>query len=473
MAIIYSIITMHLSSSNRWISQRNNANNAWNFNGNTGNLNNNNVSNGNLVQGVANLSIRMVMSEEEFFVEQVKLVFNVQKNKRRGHDSLVYENHFVSYTLKGMRKRLQRSLRIENNYAFLVSLPKWREIMATEFEGRKIDHEICDVLMPVAEQILSPYTYNNRKGKGSQAAINQLIEHVANVSKGYTEAARIIKIDFKGYFPNALWDYAEKVINEVIDLLTASGNYKSYLKWLTMIAIHCNPAEHCKLRTPKFMWAEHIPLDKSIFCKPRGTGAAIGRLIWQMSMGLYINDIIIWLTEACGIKLVCFVDDIVLVVPEERHRYVLDLIPVLRRKLAERNIQLNKKKYYDQPYQHGLEFLGSHIKPYRIHLNNSSFNRAKLKIESLNRQKYKDIDQMVQSFNSYSGLLKNRIDYKRLIKLKDALAPQWWKWLYFNEEKLCLGYKQKYSTNERINRKYNLNLKKYRNYDKTGKTRAT
>lgn len=60
--IIYSIVTnAPASSSSRWISQRNNVNNAWNFNGNNGNLNNNNVYNSNLVQGVANLLKRMLM----------------------------------------------------------------------------------------------------------------------------------------------------------------------------------------------------------------------------------------------------------------------------------------------------------------------------------------------------------------------------------------------------------------------------
>lgn len=399
----------------------------------------------------------------------MELVFEVQKNKRRGHDSLVYENNIIALTVRGVEDRINRTLRIKNNYAFLVSLPKWREIMATEFEGRKIDHEICDKVIPMADKMLSPYTFNNRVGKGSQAAINQLIEHIAEVSEGYTKPARCIKIDFKGYFPNAMWSYAEKVINEVIDRLDDSEEEKAYLRWLTMIAVHCNPAAHCELRTPKHLWAEHIVSEKSILSKPEGYGAAIGRLIWQTAMGLYVNDVIIWLTEECGIRLVCFVDDIVMVVPEEQHEYALSLIPEIRRRLADRNVRLNENKFYDQPYQHGLEFLGSHIKPYRIHLNNSTYYRAKRKIEELNAKPFKDIDQMVQSFNSYSGLLKNRTDYGRLVALRDMLAPEWWQWLEWDKKKLCLAYKKEYSINERLNRKYNLKIK---HHDKARTTKA-
>ena len=180
------------------------------------------------------------MTIEEFFMKQMELVFNTQRNKRRGHDSLVYENHIISLTVKGMFQRLDKTLRINHNYAFLTYLPKWREIMATEFEGRKIDHEICDIVIPQADMILSPYTYNNRVGKGSQAAINQLLEHIFEVTEGYTKSARIIKLDFKGYFPNAMWDYAEKCMCEVLDI--ADVENKEYWKWLIMIAIHCNPA---------------------------------------------------------------------------------------------------------------------------------------------------------------------------------------------------------------------------------------
>lgn len=180
-------------------------------------------------------------------------------------------------------------------------------------------------------------------------------------------------------------------------------------------------------------------------------------------MGLYINDIIVWLTEECGLKLVCFVDDIVIAVPEENHEYVLGLLPELRRRLAERNVILNEKKFYDQPYQHGLEFLGSHIKPYRIHINNRTYYRAKRKIHLLNSMRYKDIDAMVCLFNSYSGLLKNRTDYRRLIKLKNLLDECWWKWLKFNSRRLCLQYRVGYSVNERLNIKYNLKIRKYGN----------
>lgn len=121
-----------------------------------------------------------------------------------------------------------------------------------------IDTEVCEVVIPEADKILSPFTFNNRKGMGSQAAINQLMEHIYEVTEGYTKPARIVKIDFSGYFPNAVWLIAEKCIDEVIDRTELDEETKAYLKWLTMISVHCNPAAHCELRTASHLWREHI-----------------------------------------------------------------------------------------------------------------------------------------------------------------------------------------------------------------------
>ena len=392
-----------------------------------------------------------------------------RKNKRRGKDSVEFEANWAPMLVRALNDRDDRTLRILHNYAFLAPRPRWREIFATEFGGRIIDTEVCEVVIPEADKILSPFTFNNRKGMGSQAAINQLMEHIFEITEGYTKPARIVKIDFSGYFPNAVWLIAEKYIDEVIDRTELDEETKAYLKWLTMISIHCNPAAHCELRTDPNLWKEHIAPEKSIRTKPVGIGAAIGRLIWQTAMGLYINDEIIWLTEECGISLVCFVDDIVFVVPEEHHQRLLSLLPELRHRLAKKGVTLNEKKFYDQPYYNGCEFLGSHIRPNRIHLNNNTYDNAVRSIEQLNESRRKDIDAMVSVFNSCSGQLKNRTDYKRLIDLKDKLSPEWWQWLEWDGRRKCITYKQGYSPNERLNIKFHLKLKCY---DTIGNHRA-
>lgn len=78
---------------------------------------------------------------------------------------------------------------------------------------------------------------------------------------------------------------------------------------------------------------------------------------------------------------------------------------------------------------------------------------------------------MVQTFNSYSGLLKNRTDFKRLIDLRDKLDDIWWRWLKWDERRKCITYRPEYAPNVRLNAKYSLNLKCYNN-DKRRNRRA-
>lgn len=453
-------------TANRWLARRYNANNAWIFNGTRGNLNNNNVANSNAVQAVANSHRNSIyaMTEEQVFAHNLNNYFSTRRNKRRGRDSMAYEVNWVALLVRGMRERERRTLRILQNYTFLVSLPRWREIFATDFEGRRMDHEVCDIVIPLADRVLSPRSFNNRKGKGSQAAINQVIEDLYEVTEGYTREARVIKLDFKGFFPSALWTFAEQCLCSVLPLDgECEGLPVDYLRWLIMLCVHANPTAHCERRSPLYLWKEHIDPEKSLFSKPAGIGAAIGRLVWQTAMGLYINDELRWLTEDCGLSVTCFVDDLVFVVPEHLHAYALSIIPELRRRLAKKNVRLNDRKFYDQPARHGLEFLGSHIRPHRIHLNQSTVQRARLRIAELNRCAHKEsrIDGFLSTINSYSGLLKARTDHRALTGLIGSINPEWFVFVHWNTRRQCMQARPGFTLRDRLNRKYHLKLKRH------------
>ena len=409
------------------------------------------------------------MTDEQFFALLLNVMYDTRKNKRYGRDSIDFEYNWAPLLVRMMRELMGRTFRIDTNYAFLTSIPKWREIFATFFQGRISDHLICDTLMPYVEMELHPRTFNNRKGKGSQAAINQVIEDICEASNGYQSPARIIKWDLKGFFPNANLDCMEQFYLHIVDkyryeLAQCYGDdFPDMLKWLTMVTIHCCPAEHCELRTPPQMWAEHIEPHKSLFNKPQGTGAPIGRMTSQMGMGLYINDEVRWLNDECGIRTVLFMDDGVMSVPESQHQYALSLLPILRKRLADKGVMMNDRKFYNQPYQHGLEFLGTHIHPWSLVLNDCTFERGLFRIEEYNEmdteEKYRQLDRFISTVNSYTGQLKNRTQYGRICQLCDVIADDWWQWLDWDQRRLCVVSKPQYTFRQRLCKKYNLKLK--------------
>ena len=427
------------------------------------------------------------------FRHQCDVMDTTRKNKRYGRDSVAFERRWASQLYSDTQARLERTFRIEENYVFLTSIPRWREIFATCASGRNADHEFCDALEPCVEQELHERTFNNRIGMGSQAAINRVMEDVFEVTQGYTRPARIIKLDLKGFFPNANLDVMEQFFLRIIDKYqddiianaAISGGcppayadeYPDYLRWLTMVVVHNCPTHHCELRTPRAFWHEHIAPEKSLFGKPDGIGAPIGRLPSQKGMGLYVNDEVRWLNDDCGVRTTCFMDDFVIVVPESQHRYALSLIPALRRRFATKGVRLNEKKFYDQPSQRGLEFLGSHIRNNRLHLNDCTYRRGMERLWWSNGLspdgKYLFLENFLSSVNSYFGLLKTRTDHKRLLALLQVINLDWWYYCHYNPRRQCIAANESYSHRNLINRKYHLlTNKKIKHYDTTGKAIA-
>ena len=409
------------------------------------------------------------MTEILFFALLLTVMFDTRRNKRYGRDSMAFEICWAPLLVRMMRELRARTFRILHNYTFLTSIPKWREIFATEFAGRLADHLLCDILRPWIERILHPRTFNNRKGMGSQAAINQVIEDIAEVSEGYTQTAWIIKWDLAGFFPNANCDYMESCFVGVIDrfqdeIAAQYGEWMpSFLKWLAMVTIHCCPAKHYERRTPKYLWEQHIKPEKSILNKPDGIGVPIGRMTSQTGMGLYINDEVRWLNDECGIRTTVFMDDGVMIVPDNTKMYALSLIPKLRQRLSAKGVRMNDHKFYCQQHWKGLEFLGSHIHPWSIILNDVTWSRCIARIHEYNQlsavEKYRELDRFISTVNSYTGLLKNRTSYKRIMQLKATIDNDWWQWLDWDARRLCVTSKPTHTLRSRLDRKYHLKLK--------------
>lgn len=403
------------------------------------------------------------MTEEYIYTLLYSTMLAARRNKRYGRDSVAFEVNWAPNLMRLAQELVDRSYRVSHNYSFLVSVPKWREIFATDFETRVCDHLLVDTLNPYIEAILHPRTFNNRKGLGSSAAINQVIQDIYEVSNNYTESCRVIKWDLKGFFPNAVCSVIVEMFHRIIEdnreeiTATYCEEFPDFLKWLAMVLIESNPAQHCELRTPAIFW-KNIPPEKSLFTKDPGIGTPIGRLTSQSGMGLYINDEVKWLNDECGIRSTVFMDDCTMIVPERLHSYALSLLPELRNRLARKGVKMNERKFYDQPFQHGYEFLGTHFRPNRMSINDKTFARAIDAIKDLNsiRNKSGSIPTFLSTVNSYFGLLKTRTQYRRIQQLKNLISPAWWKFLYWDEHRKCVVSKPEHGYRARLKAKYNL-----------------
>ena len=110
-----------------------------------------------------------------------------------------------------------------------------------------------------------------------------------------------------------------------------------------------------------------------------------------------------------------YVDDTVIVT--DNKEMVLAMIPEIRRRLADIGITLHPNKFYCQPCEHGVEFLGYRILPGRIHLKMRTIKRALGVARSGERGKYNYLN----AINSYLGMIKATSDVKWADRLLDEV----------------------------------------------------
>lgn len=396
-----------------------------------------------------------------------KAYLKARINKRRSDDQVDFEMRWRRNIAALCRDVNNRTLR-PTAYTFVTLKPRPREVFACDMGMRVIHHYLDMRLRPLIEARLTDRTYNNRKGYGQTAAINQLITDIYAVSEGFTRDAWMIKLDLKGYFPNANQDIVYHQLEEII-LSDYFGEDKEDLLYMLRCAVFSYPTQHCYRKSELWKWERFIDKDKSLFSKPLGVGAAIGHLIWQNAMNYYLNDIDHWLVDECGFAYIRFVDDMVIVTTNKE--CVLGMIPEIRRRLAYYGCELHPKKFYCQHYTKGVEFLGSHIKLDRVYPNKNYYKKAVTCVRNQNKAvSIRRLVEFLASINSYTGTLKTRNGYALLRNLWDRVNESWKEYCELDLKRCCVVAKDGYRTNQLLSKKYNLS--KHYNHDTRAEKRT-
>ena len=386
-----------------------------------------------------------------------------RKNKRKSPDQVEFELHWEMNCLNLLNDIVNHTLR-PTAYTFVTSYPKPREVFASDFATRILHHYLDIRLRPLLEARMSNHTYNNRVGKGQNACQNAVIQDIYDASRGFTTDAWIVKVDLSGCFPNVSQDIAYKQLEEVV-LADYHREDKSELIYILQVCVFSYPTEHCYRKSSLSKWKD-IPAEKSLFTKPRGTGAAIGHLIWQNAVNYYFTAIDRWI-ESMGLRYERYVDDMYFVI-SNKESFLSAVLPELRMKLAEIGAKVNEKKHYCQHYTKGVECLGVHIKMDRIYLNNRVVNRGMKRAREFNHCiRPNKIDAMLASINSYLGMCKNCNGYSQAMKIIRELDGRWFEYVGFDRKRICLVAKEEYRVNNRIIKQFN-----FKRYDKFRKRRV-
>lgn len=96
------------------------------------------------------------------------------RSKRKSKETIKYMLNKELNTVKLLNDINNRTFEHTDNYAFVVTVPKPREIFATCFRNRVVHHYLYDRIMPLVNEHVPRRTFSNRIGLGGEKAILQL-----------------------------------------------------------------------------------------------------------------------------------------------------------------------------------------------------------------------------------------------------------------------------------------------------------
>lgn len=416
-----------------------NATNAFIFNGNNGELNNNNKYNSNTVRPVSEFCYQNTDRAFLSFVSSMYFAYYICRKNKSGTPNAIHFERDLSANIHELSTRIWNGEYIPKpSIAFVVTRPCPREVVAAAFDDRIVQHWVVWRLEPLFERChtLDDDMFSCRVGKGNLAALQRLRDKVFRASHGYTRDCWIAKFDLKSFFMSI--DKC-RLYDELIALIMAEYNEpdKDILLYLVRIMTFNVPPEHWVRRTPITMW-ELMPPEKSLANIDWFLALAIGNLWSQTDANFYNAPFMRWL-RSIGFDPTNYVDDFANVFTDKESFHVA--MPHIREYLkTERGLTLHPTKYSEQHYSKGMKFLGGVVKFNRLYINNRTVGNLIQKVYYYNtyyttrRQKTKHVEKFVEIINSYFGLMKHFATYNIRTRVAGDIVAHWGKYLFFDPD---------------------------------------
>lgn len=445
-------------SGNAWSCVRNNGNNAWYVNFGNGNCNNNNTNN--------RYSVWPASEFDKIVDDWLQAERECYKNKHSSFEAARYHYHLSNiFNLIG---RINNGYKPTTSICFVLDYPVYREVFAANYTDRIVHHYIAPMINQVAETVHNlngNVSHGNRIGHSSSTAVKQIYDNIKEMSNGYKEVCYVATMDVSGFFMSIDKEVAYNVFGYYADLFYKEDDKVEKLALLKRLIAH-NPTEDCERRSPIEMW-DNVYKKKSLFGVQEGKGLPIGNFYSQLIANLVMAVVDERMTRIDGLKYTRFVDDMCMIAKTTSG--LVEARKVLYEVLHELKLILHPKKFYIQPYWHGVKFCGKVIKCNRIYISNRTVGAITEKIRIASRNpNFETAKHLMQSINSYFGLMKGTASFNIRKRIMDMTLKSFSEWLYFikkGESYIC-RLKAKYNPIKTSIRDARRFVKKYNGKDK-------
>lgn len=282
------------------------------------------------------------------------------KGKRGSFGYLEFKEYHEANLSLIQQEIMDGGYRIGEYRQFTIYEPKPRIISALSFKDRVVQHALCNVIGPIFDRSLLPYTFACRTGMGTHAGIRHIQSKLRKTKSQY-----FLKTDFSKFFPSV----DRSILSEQISR---------------------------KIKCARTMTL----VDQMV--PPTGVGIPIGSLTSQLFANVYgdpLDRLIHFEMPHSGWAR--YMDDVVILGNDLNNlRTSFDGLA----SFSEDRLKLRISKWQASPVTKGINFLGYRIWGSHKLIRKDSVSRAKSKISRF--VSTGDAHSLVKFINSWSGHAK-------------------------------------------------------------------
>lgn len=352
------------------------------------------------------------------FTALYKAYLKTRCGKRDNPTAMRYRMEAVERT-DNLAGRLQRREYIFGPYyPFKVYEPKERLVLAIDFEGKVVQHSLCDnVLEPCFSRRFIRDNYAGQQGKGTHDGLDRLADamrHYFFSRKAADEKAR--RAAGLPYRPMEEWDYADGWV--------LKGDFSKFFYTL----LHAVCFEKAR-KALKFLDDEEL-LDFVLWLlwliidSTPDPGIPIGNQSSQLLALLYLDDFDHWLRDDLGLVYGRYMDDFYIISSDKL--LLRQILKAIEDYIKPLGLRLNSKTQI-LPLKNGIDFLGFHT-----YLTPTGKVVRKVRAKSISNMKRKirkyrklvdagkmTLERVLQSYSSWCGHISHGNTY-RLRQSMDA-----------------------------------------------------
>lgn len=379
----------------------------------------------------------MTITEQQIREDIYRGYFDARKNKRNTLAQLnfeIFSEHELEDLIFDLSRRRWQPLPA---YCFITFDPVQREVYASQFRDRVVQHMLFNYLAPLFETLFIYDTYSCRQGKGTLFGVERYRHHLRSVTNNFTREAYVLYLDLSGYFMSIDKNLViDTIMSEIIrhldrkapdGLLWKDKLDPDFIHYLLHCLLDRNPSTDCICMGSPDNW-KGLPKRKSLRYSPAGFGIVIGDITSQLFSNVLLNIYDQFVKRELKIRhFGHYVDDMYHM--HESGRFLLDIKPVMEDFLSRNvHVKVNPDKWRFLPADAANQYLGAYIRPYYVVPRQRTIDKFCRVIQEIeytllfDHPTIEDLFLIRSRINSYCGLLKHYKSFHLLKKYLDRPA---------------------------------------------------